>query len=142
MDKKVLEEAATKTVEYYFEGLSFKEAINKVLEEMGEKRMFGVHDKSICEECHYMNISNGLLRLRHCKRCGNYGEKMLPATVRVIKTPIKTQIDCPHCDEEIMSSYGEFIKAMGCEYSGDWEGRVIQCPRCEKEIEIDDVEWD
>ena len=36
MDKKVLEKAVTKTVEYYFKGLSFKEAITKVLEEIGE----------------------------------------------------------------------------------------------------------
>lgn len=38
MDKEDLEKAVTKTVEYYFKGLSFKEAINKVLEERGEKR--------------------------------------------------------------------------------------------------------
>ncbi|CAM2079759.1 MAG: hypothetical protein NSGCLCUN01_03987 [uncultured Clostridium sp.] len=40
MDKKVLEKAVTKTVEYYFELSSYEEAINKVLEEIGEKRMF------------------------------------------------------------------------------------------------------
>ncbi len=36
MDKDDLEKAVTKTVEYYFKGLSFKEAITKVLEEIGE----------------------------------------------------------------------------------------------------------
>lgn len=56
MDKKVLERAVTKTVEYYFEGLSFKDAINKVLEEMGEKRMFGVHDKTIWNYCEIKGI--------------------------------------------------------------------------------------
>lgn len=101
-----------------------------------------IHDKSLCEGCHYMKINNGLLRTRHCKRCDNYGERLLPATVRVIKAPIKIQIECPHCDEEIVASYDDFIEVMGVEYSGDWEGRVIECPRCEKEIEIDDVEWD
>lgn len=38
MDKKVLEKAVTKTVEYYFKLSSYEEAINKVLEEIGEKR--------------------------------------------------------------------------------------------------------
>lgn len=142
MNKKVLEKAVTKTVKYYFKLSSYEEAINKVLEEIGEKRMFDVHDKSICEDCHYIKISNGLLRLRHCKRCGNYGEKMLPATLRVIKVPVEIQIDCPHCDEEITASYREFLNVIGGEYWGDCEGRLIQCPRCEKEIEIDDVELD
>lgn len=67
MNKKVLEKAVIKTVEYYFKLSSYEEAINKVLEEMGEKRMFGVHDKLICEKCHHMGIKDGLLRLRHCK---------------------------------------------------------------------------
>ena len=33
MDKEELEDIITRTVEYYFEGLTFKEAINKALEE-------------------------------------------------------------------------------------------------------------
>lgn len=33
MDKEELEDIMTRTVEYYFEGLTFKEAINKALEE-------------------------------------------------------------------------------------------------------------
>ena len=142
MDKKVLEKAVTKTVEYYFEGLRFKVAINKVLEEIGEKRMFGVHDKSICEDCHYRKISDGLLRLRHCKRCGNYGEKMLPATATIITAPVRVTVDCPHCDEEIVTEYDNFIDVTGTEQSCDWGGVVIQCPRCEKEIEIEDAVWD
>lgn len=36
MDKENLEKSVTKIVEYYFKGLSFKEAINKVLEDIGE----------------------------------------------------------------------------------------------------------
>ena len=40
MNKEELEKAVTKTVEYYFEGLSFKEAINKVLEEIGENKWY------------------------------------------------------------------------------------------------------
>ena len=33
MDKEELEDIITRTGEYYFEGLTFKEAINKALEE-------------------------------------------------------------------------------------------------------------
>ena len=33
MDKEELEDIITRTIEYYFEGLTFKEAINKALEE-------------------------------------------------------------------------------------------------------------
>ena len=36
MDKEVLEKVLIKAVEYYFKGLSAKEAINKALEEIGE----------------------------------------------------------------------------------------------------------
>ena len=67
MNKKNLEGAVTKTVEYYFKLSSYEEAIKKVLEEIGEKRMFGVHDETICEYCRYMKISDKSLRERHCK---------------------------------------------------------------------------
>lgn len=38
MNKEELEKAVTKIVEYYFEGLTFKKAINKVLEKIGENK--------------------------------------------------------------------------------------------------------
>ena len=104
MNKEELEKAVTKTVEYYFEGLSFKEAINKVLEDIGEK--------------------------------------MLPATVRMIHQLSIAQSDCPHCYEEIISDYDNFVKYMGCEFASELVGRIIKCPSCEKEIEIEDWEWD
>lgn len=37
MDKEVLEKVLIKAVEYYFKGLSAKEAINKALEEVKER---------------------------------------------------------------------------------------------------------
>lgn len=30
---------------------------------------------------------------------------------------------------------------MPSDYPGDWGGYTIKCPQCEKEIEIDDIEW-
>ena len=100
-----------------------------------------IHDKSICEKCRYNDIS-GYSKVRHCNKCYNYGEKMLPATVRIIEIPTIIQIDCPHCDKEIISDYDNFTKGMGSRYASDWEGRIIKCTNCEKEIEIEDWEWD
>lgn len=36
MEKEILQKALIKAVEYYFKGLSAKEAVNKALEEIGE----------------------------------------------------------------------------------------------------------
>ncbi len=38
-----------------------------------------IHDKSICEKCRYNDINGYSLRLRHCNKCDNYGEKVLKA---------------------------------------------------------------
>lgn len=101
-----------------------------------------VHDIDICKECHYYkNIENYSCRERHCRKCDNYGEKMLPATVRMIHQLSIAQIDCPHCYEEIISDYDNFVKYMGCEFASELVGRIIKCPSCEKEIEIEDWEW-
>lgn len=40
MDKEVLEKVLIKAVEYYFKGLSAKEAINKALEEVKERWIY------------------------------------------------------------------------------------------------------
>lgn len=100
-----------------------------------------IHDKSICEKCRYNDIS-GYSKVRHCNKCYNYGEKMLPATVRIIEIPTIIQIDCPHCDKEIISGYDNFAKGMGSRCASDWGGKIIKCTNCEKEIEIEDWEWD
>lgn len=100
-----------------------------------------IHDKSICEKCRYNDIS-GYSKARHCNKCYNCGEKMLPATVRIIEIPTIIQIDCPHCDKEIISDYDNFVKYMGCEFASELVGRIIKCPSCEKEVEIEDWEWD
>lgn len=142
MNKKNLEEAVTKTVEYYFKLSSYEEAINKVLEEMGEKRMIGIHDKTICEDCRYMKIRDNCLRERHCKKCSNYGEEILPAAATIITAPVRVKVDCPHCDEELVTKYDDFIDITGTEQSCDWGGVVVQCPICEKTIKIEEVEWD
>ena len=38
-----------------------------------------VHDIDICKECHcYKNIENYSCKERHCRKCENYGERLLP----------------------------------------------------------------
>lgn len=101
-----------------------------------------IHDIENCKECHYIKIKDQSCRERHCRKCSNYGEKMLPATVRMIHQLSIAQIDCPHCYEEIISDYDNFVKNMRCEFASELPGRIIKCPSCEKEIEIEDWEWD
>lgn len=100
-----------------------------------------VLDKSICEGCRYNDISNDSLRLRYCYRCENYKEKVLKADVRVIQRPAEIKIDCPHCNYEINMLYGDFEDLMQNDYPGDWIGEKIECPNCEKDIEIEDYDW-
>lgn len=100
-----------------------------------------IHDKSICEKCRYNDIS-GYSKARHCNKCYNYGEKMLPATLTIIQHPVEVNFECPHCHEDIEIEYFIFTDFIGINNPGDWEGSILDCPRCEKEIEIDEVEWD
>ena len=51
-----------------------------------------IHDKSICEKCRYNDIS-GYSKARHCNKCYNYGEKMLPATLTIIQRPVKVNVN-------------------------------------------------
>ena len=66
---------------------------------------------------------------------------MLPANVRIIQILNKVRVECPHCNIDIEMSYHEFADIMPSDYPGDWGGYTINCQRCEKEIEIDDIEW-
>ncbi|AGK97389.1 hypothetical protein [Clostridium pasteurianum] len=99
-----------------------------------------VHDETVCSKCNYKKIDSYSLRLRHCKKCDNYGERTLKADIIVNQRPVSIKFDCPHCDEEIEIDYQEFIDMLGepC----DWNYSKFNCPRCEKEIEIDEVDWD
>jgi len=36
-----------------------------------------VQDVSMCKECRYDKIEGYSLKLRHCKKCDNYGEKQM-----------------------------------------------------------------
>lgn len=60
-----------------------------------------IHDIENCKECHYMKIEDPSCRERHCRKCSNYGEKMLPATLTIIQRPVKVNFECPHCNEDI-----------------------------------------
>lgn len=98
-----------------------------------------IHDKAICKDCRYMKINSYSLRMRHCQKCNNYGEKLLEADVTVNQTPVSVSFTCPHCDEEVEIDYQEFEDLAGepC----DWNFSIINCPRCEKKIQIDSVDW-
>ena len=76
-----------------------------------------------------------------CRKCENYGERLLPTDVRIIQRPVEVKIECPHCFYDIEVDYSEFTIDMGSYWPEDWEGRILDCPNCEKEIEIDEVEW-
>ena len=101
-----------------------------------------VHDIDICRECHYYkNIENYSCRERHCRKCDNYGERLLRTDVRIIQRPVEVKIECPHCFYDIEMEYSGFECLMPSECPGDWGGTVIECPYCNKNIEIDEVEW-
>ena len=101
-----------------------------------------VHDIDICKECpYYKNIENYSCRERHCRKCDNYGERLLPSDVRIIQSPVEVKIECPHCFYDIEMEYSGFECLMPSECPGDWGGTVIECPYCNKNIEIDEVEW-
>ena len=101
-----------------------------------------VHDIDICKECHYYkNIENHSCRERHCRKCDNYGERLLPSDVRIIQRPVEVKIECPHCFYDTEMEYSGFECLMPSECPGDWGGTVIECPYCNKNIEIDEVEW-
>lgn len=48
--------------------------------------------------------------------------------------------ECPYCEEDFEVDYREF--STFSDYPGDWRGEVVECPNCEREIIIDDVDWD
>ena len=78
-----------------------------------------IHDIENCKECHYMKIEDPSCRERHCRKCSNYGEKMLPATVRMIQHPVEVNFECPHCREDIEIEYCIFIDFIGTNNPGD-----------------------
>ena len=51
----------------------------------------------------------------------------------------KVTFECPHCKTEVVEKYGDFCIEVGepC----DWKYSKIECPECEKELEIDNAEW-
>ncbi|MDC4245672.1 hypothetical protein [Clostridium perfringens] len=62
--------------------------------------------------------------------------------VRIFTTPVDIEINCLHCDHEIEMFYSDFENLMPSDYPGDWNGEVIVCPYCGKEIEIEESSWD
>jgi predicted RNA-binding Zn-ribbon protein involved in translation (DUF1610 family) len=60
--------------------------------------------------------------------------------IRVVSTPVTVEFECPHCEDDVRFDYDDFNDLVGepC----DWKYSSLKCPKCEKEIAIDDVEWD
>jgi hypothetical protein len=107
---------------------------------IGGGRMDKINDPAKCKGCNYMNISDYSLRLRHCKKCNNYGEKIKEVDITVKQIPVSVGFDCPHCEEEIKIDYQEFCGDVGD--PGNWPCSEIDCPGCGKKIKIDNIDWD
>ena len=60
--------------------------------------------------------------------------------ITVETAPVTVFFDCPHCAREIEYDYNEFVGLVGevC----DWEYSKFNCDKCNKEIEINSVDWD
>ena len=61
------------------------------------------------------------------------------ASIKVITVPRHISLTCPHCYEELEILYNDFCEMVGepC----DWSYSSLNCPKCEKSINIDDIEW-
>lgn len=62
--------------------------------------------------------------------------------LRIVTIPVEVAFTCPHCFWENSIDIDDFNTSMGSEYPGDWEGQVVKCEECEKELNIEDIEWD
>ena len=62
--------------------------------------------------------------------------------ITVISAPSYIASECPHCGEEILINYSEFLDMMTHYYYEDWVDETIECPECGKEVVIRSVEWD
>ena len=60
--------------------------------------------------------------------------------IRVETAPVAIHFECPHCNRDIFWKYNYFVGEIGevC----DWEYSIFGCPKCDKELEIDTVDWD
>ena len=61
------------------------------------------------------------------------------ACIEVITIPSHISLGCPYCDEELEIKYSDFCEMVGepC----DWKYSALDCPECEKSIDIDTVDW-
>lgn len=61
------------------------------------------------------------------------------ASIEVITIATHISLTCPHCNEELEIGYKNFCDMVGepC----DWSYSSIDCPVCEKSIEIDGIDW-
>lgn len=62
------------------------------------------------------------------------------ADFMIVQTPTYVEAECPYCELGFQLDCDELADISS--YPGDWEGQTVECPNCEKEIIIDDVDWD
>lgn len=61
------------------------------------------------------------------------------ADFTVVMLPDHVESECPYCEEVFQVDYDEFM-IDGDPYQT--EGTTIECPNCEEEILINNVEWE
>lgn len=60
--------------------------------------------------------------------------------VTVAMAPSYVQYECPECGAKIQHDFKDFRSNYG--YHTEWDGLTITCAKCEKEIKINNVDWD
>ena len=66
-------------------------------------------------------------------------EKIEYVDVTVIQTPVTVDWMCPHCDHDHSVKYNDFL---GGEEPCDWNYSKLFCEECDKECEVNSVDWD
>lgn len=59
--------------------------------------------------------------------------------IEVNSKPVDISFECPNCKKTISIEYSDFCIIVGepC----DWEYSTIACPKCDKKVEIQSVDW-
>lgn len=56
----------------------------------------------------------------------------------IISTPKWVQFECPHCHEEVEVLFEDVDYKTAFWHDGAW----VNCPKCGKEVELDNYEYD
>lgn len=99
------------------------------------------HDFVTCS-CKTVSVDGGL---SYCKRSFKNGlddftdmseweeiEEVKPVDYMIVSTPTYIKFECPYCKEEVKIPFK-------IEY---WDSTWVDCPNCDKEVELGDYEYD